>query len=430
MITIAHFSDLHYADDTLAEVGPCFAFAVDEAIRRGVDVAVITGDTTDHALPAHSPAFAALARQIRRLADHCPVLLLQGTYSHEPPGMLRLFPLLGGRHPIHVADRLRQVALMADGSWRASEGWRFDTVPAGARLLCSCVPTMNKAALVAAVGAGEAASAMGGHLARVLAGLAPSHERARTLGIPSIGVSHGTVHGCMTEHGVPMAGLDHEFTTGTLFAVRASGFLLGHIHKHQSWRDGAHLIAYPGSIGRLHYGEEGDKGFMVWQVEADGADAVLVPTPARRTHELVFDGPPDLAALEVFAREHDLSDARVRVRWCVAEEARHQVDRDAILAALSGAAGVKLEGRVMPVSRARAAGIARTTHLALQLRAWAKAASVHADPLLARLDDLDCASPEAIATRLLAPDAQCDALTKAEPDGSWVHTEPATELIA
>ena len=53
---IAHFSDLHYAVSTLAEVDPCFTSAVDQAISRQVEVAVITGDTTDHALDAHSPA--------------------------------------------------------------------------------------------------------------------------------------------------------------------------------------------------------------------------------------------------------------------------------------------------------------------------------------------------------------------------------------
>jgi exonuclease SbcD len=416
MITIAHFSDLHYADDTLAEVDPCFGFAVDQAVRQGAQVAVVTGDTTDHALPAHSPAFAALARHIRRLADHCPVLMLQGTFSHEPPGMLRLFPLLGGRHPIHIAERLSQVALLRDGRWLASDDWRFIAPPADARLLCSCVPTLNKAALAASVGAGEVAGAMGEQLARLLAGLAPLHQAARAAGVPAIGLSHGTVHGCVTEHGVPMAGLDHELTTGALFAAQACAFLLGHIHKHQRWHDGERLIAYPGSIGRLHYGEQGDKGFLMWQVSADGAQATLVPTPARRTHELVFDGAPDLAALSAFAREHDLAGAWVRVRWCIAEEAAHAVDRAAIAATLAGAAGIKLEGRVLPVSRSRAAGIAHAADLRAQLRAWASAASMDAAPLLACLETLEHLTPEAIAERLLSPEDSGAALTAASQD--------------
>lgn len=423
MITIAHFSDLHYADDTLAEVDRCFGHAVDEAVRHGAEVAIITGDSTDHALPAHSPALAALARQIRRLADHCPVLMLQGTYSHEPPGMLRLFSLLGGRYPVHVADRIEQVALMDDGTWLASTGWRFDTIPAGARLLCSCIPTLNKAALAATVGAGDAACAMGEHLAMLLAGLAPMHDAARARGIPTVGLSHGTVHGCTTEHGVPMAGLDHEFTTGALFSARASAFLLGHIHMHQCWRIKGQVIAYPGSIGRLHYGEQGEKGFLLWHADADGAGNVFIPTPARRTHELTFDGPPDLAVLADFARQNDLPGAWVRVRWCVPEEAAHQVDRDAIATTLAGAAGIKLEGRVLPVSRSRAAGIARATNLHAQLQVWAAATSVEAAPLLACMEALEQHSPEAIAERLLSHDAT--GLTNAGRAASWDNVKEA-----
>src|SRR5438552_4921975 len=164
MLRVAHFSDLHYASGTLAEVDRCFSFAVDTEIARGVDCAVISGDSTDHALEVHAPAVEALARNIRRLADQCPVLMLHGTFSHEPPGALNVFRLLGGRFRVHVADRLRQVALTEDGLWLESEGWRFEHIPIGARALFSCVPTVNKAVVAAAVGASEAAAAVGEQL--------------------------------------------------------------------------------------------------------------------------------------------------------------------------------------------------------------------------------------------------------------------------
>ena len=90
MIKVAQFSDLHFSDKNLEEASRCFGFAVDQAIERGVDVAVISGDSTDHALDVHSPAVERLAREVRRLADHCPVLMLQGTFSHEPPGTLAM----------------------------------------------------------------------------------------------------------------------------------------------------------------------------------------------------------------------------------------------------------------------------------------------------------------------------------------------------
>src|ERR1700682_1021901 len=160
MMRVAHFSDLHYAGGTLTEVDRCFSFAIDAAIAHGIDCAVISGDSTDHALEVHAPAVAALARNIRRRADHCPVLMLHGTFSHEPPGALNVFRLLGGRFRVHVADRLHQVALMEDGCWRESEGWRFEQIPPGTRAVFSCVPTVNKAVVAAAVGGTEAGAGL------------------------------------------------------------------------------------------------------------------------------------------------------------------------------------------------------------------------------------------------------------------------------
>ncbi|TNY03497.1 hypothetical protein, partial [Escherichia coli] len=76
--------------------------------------------------------------------------------------------------------------------------------------------------------------------------------------------------------GVPMAGFDHEFTTGALFSAAAQAILLGHIHRHQAWTQGEgerrQRIAYAGSIGRFHHGEQGDKGFLLWELGPDGVD--------------------------------------------------------------------------------------------------------------------------------------------------------------
>lgn len=401
MIRLAHFSDLHYAGATLTEVDRCFSFAVDAAIARGIDCAVISGDSTDHALEVHAPAVEALARNVRRLAEHCPVLMLQGTFSHEPPGALNVFPMLGGQFRVHVADRLQQVALIEDGHWLESEGWRFEQIPQGTRALFSCVPTVNKAAVAAVVGASEAAAAVGEQLTALLHGYAPINEAGRATGVPTFGVSHGTVYGCVTEHGVPMAGFDHEFTTGSLFGAGAQAFLLGHIHRHQAWEHDGRLIAYAGSIGRLHYGEEGDKGFLVWDVTAKSARFEHVATPARRTIEITFDGMPRLDELQKFARANDLTGAFVRVRWTMPEEDRHEVDRLAIHGIFGAAAEVKLEGRVIPVVRARAAGISQQATIAAKIAVWARLTEARAEPLLGCLQALQTRAPEEIAANIM-----------------------------
>ena len=62
MIRIAQFSDLA-ARRSWPRPTAASGFAVDEAIRRGAEVAVISGDSTDHALDVHSPAVERLARR-------------------------------------------------------------------------------------------------------------------------------------------------------------------------------------------------------------------------------------------------------------------------------------------------------------------------------------------------------------------------------
>lgn len=398
-IRVCQMSDLHYSGKNLVESEACFGHAVVRAIEAGAQCVVVSGDSTDHALDAHSPAFVALARNIRRLADHCPVLMLQGTYSHEPPGTLSVFRLLGGRYPVFVAEMIQQVALIEGGGWIASDGWRFETVPDRARILFSCIPTVNKAAVAAAVGATAAGDAVGEQMSNLLAGYAPMHRVARAAGIATVVVSHGTVSGCTTEHGVPMAGLDHEFTVGSLFAAEASAVMLGHIHRHQGWDQGGRTIAYAGSIGRFHYGEEGDKGMLIWTVDADGAGLELDLTPSRRTIELRFAGAPDLEELRSIAA--DAQGAYVKVSWEIGEEDRASIDRDGIEAALAGAAEIKLEGRIVPVVRSRADGISRATTLDEKLQRWAAVADVEVGPLQQALGELALSTPEAIAAAIL-----------------------------
>ncbi|MHB1952375.1 MAG: metallophosphoesterase family protein [Sulfobacillus sp.] len=385
MITIAHLSDLHYCQEHLAEVDRCMDFAVTETIRRAPDVVVLSGDSTDHRLDLHTPAVYALVSQVARLADRAPVLILHGTASHEPRGTLDVFRKIRGKHPIYVADRIKQVALVS-GQWQESEDWTFADVPAGASALFSVLPSVDKGAVAARYGAEHAAHAQGEAIADLMAGWAVANRAARAQGIPTIGVSHGTITGCRTEQGVPMMGLDHEFTTASLFAAECSAFLLGHIHQHQVWNQGGRKIAYAGSIGRLHFGELTDKGFIHWNVTSESAEPEFIVTPAKRLIQLDFEGPPDMEKLAVVAR--DAGDAHVRIRWAVDEEHRHAVDKKAIEALFAGSEAVKLEAHINPIQRVRGAGISRIDSLPDKLRRWAEITGSDAEPLLARLAQL------------------------------------------
>ena len=186
--------------------------------------------------------------------------------------------------------------------------------------------------------------------------------------------------------------------------------MLGHIHRHQAWENhttalaglaSRQCIAYPGSIGRFHYGEDGDKGFLLWEIGSDDVRYRLEPTPARRTIDIVFEGKPDLDVLREAIQRENIAGAFVRVRWTVADEDRHEVNRAAIQKLLEGATETQLEGRIVPVVRTRAAGISQLASLADKVRAWARSTDANPEPLLDCLQALASETPEVIAQRVL-----------------------------
>lgn len=413
-LRLAHFSDLHYSPGHLAEADRCFGFAVDHAIAAGCSVGVVSGDSTDHRLDAHTPALATLARRIHQLSAHMPVLMLQGTFSHEPPGTLDIFALIGDRHPVYIADRIHQVALCGgvfvpsvQAVFTLTELHQLIAHEGTPDVVFTCVPTVNKAVLASAVGVANAATAVGDQLGAYLAAAGVINQQLRQMGIRTVGVSHGTVNGCQTEHGVPMAGFDHEFTIGALFDAHCDAFMLGHIHRAQQWEREGRVVAYPGSIGRFHYGEIGEKGYLRWQVSPGCASASLVPTPARETICVDFDGPPDMERLARTAGES--GDKFVRVRWTVNEEHRQLVDREAIVALFSKAAELKIEARVLPAVRSRAEGISREASLPEKLARWGELTAVDTNPLVERLTLLRMLDPQSIADGVMAQLHQIDA---------------------
>lgn len=392
---IFHASDLHYSPTNLVEADRCFGFAVEDAIARGVQVALITGDSTDHRLEAHSPVFLRLAKRIKQLADHCPVFMLQGTFSHEPEGMLHILGMIGAKYPILISDRIGMFGLR-DNQWFSigpnSASERFD-------LAITSIPTLNKAELALQVGASNAGEAMGEHLANIMASFAPVNAGLRTRGVPTVLASHGTVDGSLTEAGVPMAGLDHEFTAGTLYMAGTNAVLLGHLHKYQVWErtyDGLHqVIAYPGSVGRYHYGEIGEKHYLLWSVQANSVAHEAVQTPSKRMIDLDFDGVPNIEEINRVASQCE--GAFVRVSYKVDQEYAGTIDRQAIHDVLGGAAEVKIEGKVLTIQRQRCAGISSLASMEEKILAWCKYTNSPSKGILERLAEILTADPSDIA---------------------------------
>lgn len=381
MFRVAHFSDLHYSPKNEVEADYCCSTAVSEALDMGVDAAVISGDLFDHRVQLDAPCVYSLRARVQQLAEKMPVLILQGTFSHDYPGSLNIFRNI---HGVRVADRIMTLSLREGGN--GSLGWarRLSSTDA---IMFHCLPSIDKGAVAARledkddvdVAAGERVASLMRAWGREYA----ENAAARVV------VSHGTVNGCITEHGVPMAGMDHEFSTAALALSGADAVMLGHIHKHQWWWHGDTLIAYPGSIGRYHFGEKDPKGWLLWTLpdtrnhdlleEDERAAVEFIETPSRKLVEMEFDGAPDLKEVERAIVENG-PDADYRVRWSIDEERRHEVDRErleSLFSQLTQGSGrpvnFKLQGRVIPKQRQRAKGISEAESISGMLERWCEA---------------------------------------------------------
>lgn len=397
-IRVAQMSDLHYSIKNLAEADATFGFAVNDAIAKGCQAFIVTGDSTDHAMDAHNPAFLSLARQIQRLSNHGPVLLLQGTVSHEPIGILQILSLVNGKHKITVASKIGLYGLTDDGFEPHQQNGQY-------KLVVTAFPTVNKADLFDNEQKSLADSQYGDVISSMLESFGTSNSYYRSKGVPTMLIGHGTVVNCVTEHGVPMAGMDHEFGVAALFSACTDVCALGHIHKHQTWVNSnkgyPQTIAYAGSIGRFHHGEEGEKFYLVWDMVANQSKFEAVVTPSRKTIDIIFEGAPDMD--ELAKKASACNGAFVRIRYMVDEEHKQHVNRNGIKELMlgAGALDVQIEGRILIVERQRAAGISTATTYEEKLKKWCEVTGVDFEKTSAALAELRSKTPELIASEFL-----------------------------
>jgi len=355
---ILHAGDIHFKGDLLEEITKCTNHLIKTAKEASPDVVVLAGDLFDERQTYDSQTFLAAMDFVRRLSGHAPVLIVKGTPSHDGHTLEFL-----RSERVYVSEKPEQVPLTEDGLLES-----YDIGPLSrAKAVFSCLPSISKAGVLSVMeGDLNGSNFNTVELMRdVLAGWGETNATIRASGVSAVLVGHLSVMGATLSTGQQMVGREVELGVGDLRMAKAELVCLGHIHNAQNWSE----VFYCGSLTRLNFGEEEEKGFWMHTIENGILTSKFIKTPARIMVTVDLDVPPAAGDIP------DVPEgAFVRVRYEVSEEAVHNVDETTLRKALtsSGAAGVRIEKVVVPKQRVRAEGISKVLSLEKKLKKWAE----------------------------------------------------------
>ena len=354
-LRVLHVADEHFRDKDLEEIKKSADFLVQKARHLMPHLVISAGDLLDERQFYDTPSFREAVSFIKALADVSPVFLLQGTSDHDGY-TVEVFSSIGARHPVCSVDSTGYVGFR-EGKFTDigdPDVGEIDSLDA----LIYAIPPLSKANLITSAQPLESLREM----FSMWSGLSAS---ARGAGVPVILAGHLAVKGSVMSTGRQLPGKALELGMEDLRLSGADIMLLGHIHKMQYW-DG---IFYSGSITRLNYGEEEDKGFWVHDFSRDGLISRFVEIPTRPRMTFEFDARPDLSLLP-----ENIAGGFVRIKYRIRQEEVASVDEQAIERALRlrGAEEVKFERSVIPQQRVRAAGISQARTIGEKLRRYAE----------------------------------------------------------
>jgi exonuclease SbcD len=383
VIKVLHCADLHFDDEPgrLQNTVECCDRIITTAQVEIPDLIAIAGDVFERGLVLGSPGTLAAIDFIYRCGNIAPVIITSGTPTHDTANSTEVFNKFSTKHPICATGLPRQVGLTSEEPRRfVGVNGNMEGKP-GLSVIVSCLPSVTRAALMAMGGLSIDAAAV--ECAELLRDLFQAwgitNEKANRLGIPTVLVGHGTVKGSRLSTGQRVTDPDAEFGMADLRLTKATLICLGHIHMRQQLPDNTF---YSGSITRADHGETEEKGFFIHTIAEGGVESRFVETPARRMRTLeAVEKLPDASLFET-VKEGDY----LRIVYSIREEDVAQVD-DASLRRLAyekGAAHVKIEKTVLPITNVRSEGISRLRSLDEKLKKWG---DLNGQPIAASLLD-------------------------------------------
>jgi exonuclease SbcD len=376
---IIHTADIHFSNkkDIYKDVLKCSNYLLDTAEEEKPDMIIMAGDIFDERVALDSSAALSAVDFITRAGQIAPVLVLKGTPTHDVGDSLHIFRKLNTSYPVYVSEDIEQICLKGASFRQPLIGAAFIPLEAGVdgcSAVLSCLPSIQKGNLLALKGKGQDIQDGDYEIADLLRdifqGFGLTNQEARRHEIPTIFVGHGSILGASLSTGQQMIGKDIELGISDLRLAHADLYCLGHIHKAQRWNE----IFYSGSITRLNYGEEEDKGFFIHELLEGKAMSRFIHTPARIMKTIRCDDSlPSVESLADNINDASIKGASLKITYQVSEEDVHRVNDEELKSTAIekyGVKEVKIEKTITPKVRVRAEGISRIQALDEKLRRW------------------------------------------------------------
>lgn len=366
---VLHCADLHFDDEPgrLQNTVECCDRILTTAQAELPDLIAIAGDVFERGLVLGSPGTLAAIDFVYRCGNVAPVVITSGTPTHDAVNSIKVFNKLRTKHPVYATSFPHQIGLTNEEPRGFIEVNENVEGKPELSLVISCLPSVTRAGLMAmgSLSVNTAAIECAELLRDLFQVWGITNEKANRLGIQTILVGHGTVKGSRLSTGQRVTDPDAEFGIADLMLTKAALICLGHIHMRQQLPNNT---SYSGSITRADHGETEGKGFFIHTIAEREVTSRFVETPARKMCTLeAVEKLPDASLLET-VNEGDY----VRIVYSIREEDVAQVDDAALrrLAYEKGAAHVKIEKTVLPMTNVRSEGISRLRSLDEKLKRW------------------------------------------------------------
>lgn len=364
---ILHTADIHLGSNTYGRIDPktglntrlidfkrSFDFMVERAIAEDIDLFLFCGDAyrTADPTPTQQKAFAECLRPI--IEHGIPVVMIVGNHDHPvsfgKASAIDIFGYLSGDVQIFRKPDKAIIETKSGALQLVTLPW-----PIRSMLLSKEAYRKKTPAEVRAVIEEKYVE----FLQATVAELDPT--------VPAVLAAHLSAQGAELSGSERTSLIAHEpkFTVGQLAMPPLDYVALGHIHRHQNLnadaRDGIPVV-YSSSIERISFKEwKEDKGFVLVDIDTSGPKKktkyTFVPTPARRFVAVHIDAEEAVDPTEhilAAIRQHDVTDAIVRVRYHISEPQVPLIEVQRIREALKPAHAIaSIERTVTPTERQR-----------------------------------------------------------------------------